>query len=248
MERSSYHKLFVKSKILKYKSIVTVESKRLLKKQRVSLRCVYVWGVNLKWPNIQIALYERTRQSTWLDAVMTPVDKERVNFCALKLLFFDGVQQQQITKKNLEMILPMLLISFFQNIGWRRKTNALCMVFCNRSSRSSSRMWMIERGCLDSTANVFAHSFCLEEKGLFLAITYRQYATHTWRLRMYMNSAHSCFLAKDLCPEILEQVGHKLGEDTGMEKFVIMYCLDLWWLGHERATAWLCHVGVVNMN
>jgi len=71
---------------------------------------------------------------------MTPVDKERVNFCALKLLFFDGVQQQQITKKNLEMILPMLLISFFQNIGWRRKTNALCMVFCNRSSRSSSRM------------------------------------------------------------------------------------------------------------
>jgi len=56
---------------------------------------------------------------------MKPVDKERVNFYALKLLFFDGVQQQKITKNQLEMILPMLLMSFFQNIGWHRKTNAL---------------------------------------------------------------------------------------------------------------------------
>jgi len=36
---------------------------------------MYVWGVNSKVTSTQITLFERTRQSAWLDAVTTPLTR-----------------------------------------------------------------------------------------------------------------------------------------------------------------------------
>jgi len=47
-----------------------------------------------------MSLFERTRQSAWLDAVTTPVDKEQVNSCLRKHLF-EGVQKQKNRQKPL---------------------------------------------------------------------------------------------------------------------------------------------------
>jgi len=47
-------------------------------------------------------LFERIRQSAWIDAVTIQVVKKRVNSCAQKHLFFEGVPQQ----KNRAMISP----------------------------------------------------------------------------------------------------------------------------------------------
>jgi len=59
----------------------------VLKKQRVSPRGMYVWGVNQQWPNNHITLFERTRQNVLLDVVTTPADKKQVNSCVLQHLF-----------------------------------------------------------------------------------------------------------------------------------------------------------------
>jgi len=56
--------------------------------------CVGVGVSTQQWLRSQIALFERIRQSAWLDAVMTLVDKGWMNFCALKHIFLKGVQQQ----------------------------------------------------------------------------------------------------------------------------------------------------------
>ena len=58
-----------------------------LKKQRVSLRGVYMGVSTQQWPSTPITLLQRTRQSAWLDAVTTPVEKKEVNSCASKHLF-----------------------------------------------------------------------------------------------------------------------------------------------------------------
>jgi len=62
--------------------------KTALKKQRVSLRGVSVCGVNSKVTKHSDYFFGNTRQSAWLDAMTTPVDRKRVNQCVLKHQIF----------------------------------------------------------------------------------------------------------------------------------------------------------------
>jgi len=100
----------------------------VLKKQRVSLRGVYVGVSTQQWPSTPITLFQRTRQSAWLDAVTTPVE----NFCASKHVFIWG---SSATKK----FAPKP-----RKYSFRRATNVtfkkfeLCVVFRNRFARCYS--------------------------------------------------------------------------------------------------------------
>ena len=53
-------------------------------------------------PSTQITLFERTRQSAWLDAAGcdVTVDKKRMNSCVLKHLFLEGVEQPKISPQK----------------------------------------------------------------------------------------------------------------------------------------------------
>ena len=75
---------------------------RALKKNRVSLRCVYVWGIN----STVNKAGKNSNYFVWKDtsmrmthAVTTPVDKTRVNSWAFKHLFFlKEVSNKKIAK------------------------------------------------------------------------------------------------------------------------------------------------------
>jgi len=84
---------------------VMVEKQTTLKKQRVSLRFVYVGNVNSVTRHLMI-LFEWTNQSERLEAETTQVDKEPVKCCVPKLLFFDGVQHQKRCQNPPEMLCP----------------------------------------------------------------------------------------------------------------------------------------------
>jgi len=72
--------------------------KTIFIKQRVSHSSVHVWGVNSTVTKYSDYSFERTRQSSWPDAVTTAVDKKQVNSCLLKKQLFEGVQQQKLPK------------------------------------------------------------------------------------------------------------------------------------------------------
>jgi len=81
---------------------VSVESEQL-RKNRESPSEVSMCGVSAQqWPSTQITvtLFQTTRPNAWFDAVMTPVDKKRVNPCLLQYLFLEGVQQQTNSSQN----------------------------------------------------------------------------------------------------------------------------------------------------
>jgi len=63
-------------------------------------------------------LFERIRQSAWIDAVTIQVVKKRVNSCAQKHLFFEGVPQQKKSRHDLS---NALLFSRFQKFVAGRK-------------------------------------------------------------------------------------------------------------------------------
>jgi len=54
----------------------------LWRANRESHSKMWMWWVSTQQrPSTQITLFERTRQSAWLDAVKTPIDRKRVNSC-----------------------------------------------------------------------------------------------------------------------------------------------------------------------
>jgi len=70
----SNNKPFVKSNLLRYKSHNTISiSKQFIRNNVQQGECLsqslQIWT----WPSTQITLFERTRQSAWLDAVTTPL-------------------------------------------------------------------------------------------------------------------------------------------------------------------------------
>jgi len=75
-----------------------------LKKQSVSLKGVCVWDVNSTVTKHSDYLIEK--DSAWLDAVTTPVDKTRVNSCVLKHLFVWGKSATKKSPKIPEMLSP----------------------------------------------------------------------------------------------------------------------------------------------
>jgi len=127
------------------------------KNDRVFVRGVYVWGVKSTVTKHSdylfqitclrlLVLFERTRQRAWLDAMTTPVDKERVKLCVLKHFFFKGSSgTKRIVKKlGIAHSIAILISCFqkFQNVSaaarsWRRNKNpkklhvSLCVVFNN---------------------------------------------------------------------------------------------------------------------
>jgi len=96
---------------------VTVESKQFWK-NRESHSEVCMCGVSTQqWASTQITLFdsERTRQSVWLDAVTTPLDKKRVNSCELNwccLYYF--------IKNSLVVLLEALCAVFKRIFFWGR--------------------------------------------------------------------------------------------------------------------------------
>jgi len=79
---------------------VTVESKQLWKIWR-SHSEVCMCGVSTQqWPSTQNTLFKRTRQSARLNAVMTPVDKKRLNSCVLNLFFWGISASKDLSQKS----------------------------------------------------------------------------------------------------------------------------------------------------
>ena len=77
-----------------------------------------------QWPNTGITLFERTRQSAWLDAETTPVDQKWVNPCVLKHHLFWG---SSATKKSAKKARKCSLrratnVTFLKFRGWCRET------------------------------------------------------------------------------------------------------------------------------
>ena len=65
---------------------VTAESKQLWKNRESHSEVCIFRVLSQQWPSIQITLFWRTRQSVWLDALTTPVDKTQMNCCVLKMV------------------------------------------------------------------------------------------------------------------------------------------------------------------
>jgi len=68
-----------------------------------------------QWPNARITLFEKTRQSAWLDTEATPVDKKRVNSCVLNHPLFWGSSATKNPPRTLGNALSdVVLMSRFQ--------------------------------------------------------------------------------------------------------------------------------------
>jgi len=55
-------------------------------------------------PSTYIALFERTHQNEWFDAVATPFDKERVHSFVLKHFFLEKFSNKKIAKNPWKFI------------------------------------------------------------------------------------------------------------------------------------------------
>ena len=81
-------------------------------------KCVCV-GVN---STAIISLFERTRQITWLDSLLTQVNKERVNSCAPKHLFMRKFSNNKFNQKPQQYSLGHAFnVKFSKFRGWPRK-------------------------------------------------------------------------------------------------------------------------------
>jgi len=86
-----------------------------------------------QWPNTRITVFERTRQSTWLDTETTPVDKKRMNSCVLKHPFFWGsaATKQSAPKPRKYSLRRATNVTFSKFRGWSSKKKR---VVWNRAS------------------------------------------------------------------------------------------------------------------
>jgi len=87
---------------------------------------VCICGVSTEQsPSTPSTLFERTRQSAWLNTVTTPVDKKRVNSCVYKHLFFWGISAtKKIATKTLKCYRPCAThVTLSKFVGWCSKKN-----------------------------------------------------------------------------------------------------------------------------
>ena len=77
-----------------------MESKQLWKNRESHSEVCMCTVSTQQWPSTQVTLFERTRQSAWLDTVTTLVDKKRVNSCVVKHLSFGGNSATTKTAKK----------------------------------------------------------------------------------------------------------------------------------------------------
>jgi len=89
-----------------------------------------------QWPNTRNTLFERTRQSSWLDAETTPVNNKRVNSCVWKHpLFWGSLATKKPPKTPRNAFSDALLMSRFKN-GAAKKQKLPCARFFETALRT----------------------------------------------------------------------------------------------------------------
>jgi len=116
------------------RDFLTVESKQLWQNRESHSEVCMCGMLTQQWPSTQITLFERTRQSAWLDAETTSVNQKRVNYCIFKhFLFWESSATKKIAQKPRKCSLRHATDVKFSEFRWRRKkkkprlwTRALC--------------------------------------------------------------------------------------------------------------------------
>jgi len=103
----SNNKPFVKSNLLKYKSHNTISIPKEFIRNNVQqgdclTQSLQIWT----WPSTQITLFERTRQSAWLDAVTTLLIRSEWILVYSNTSFWKDLSNQKYCQKTPEMLSP----------------------------------------------------------------------------------------------------------------------------------------------
>jgi len=101
IEKVSSNNPFVKSNLLRYKSHNTILIPKHFIRNNVQqgeclTQSLHMWT----WPSTQITLYERTRQSAWLDAVTTPLIRSEWILVYQTNTFWMDLSTKNVAKKN----------------------------------------------------------------------------------------------------------------------------------------------------